>query len=85
MMHRFHFSKDCLIVPGSGDNNCSLTALGLIDNGQLGVSLGTSNTVLCVFSLFISSSLVLLLPLVLVRRVTFLLLPSIPVRPFIQF
>ena len=51
MMHRFHFSKDCLIVPGSGDNNCSLTALGLIDNGQLGVSLGTSNTVLCVFSL----------------------------------
>lgn len=38
-----------------------------------------------VFSLFISSSLVLLLLLVLVRRVTFLLLPSIPVRPFIQF
>jgi xylulokinase len=33
------------VVAWSGDNPCSLIGLGLIDEGQLGISLGTSDTV----------------------------------------
>jgi xylulokinase len=33
------------VIAWSGDNPCSLIGLGLIDEGQLGISLGTSDTV----------------------------------------
>src|SRR5262249_32902213 len=33
------------VIAWSGDNPCSLIGLGLIDAGQLGISLGTSDTV----------------------------------------
>ena len=41
---RFGFGA-AKVVTWSGDNPCALIGLGLIDEGQLGVSLGTSDTV----------------------------------------
>lgn len=41
---RFGF-RDAKVVPWSGDNPCALIGLGLIEAGELGVSLGTSDTV----------------------------------------
>lgn len=41
---RFGFGA-AKVVAWSGDNPCALIGLGLIDEGQLGVSLGTSDTV----------------------------------------
>ncbi|MFA6109084.1 MAG: FGGY-family carbohydrate kinase [Candidatus Latescibacterota bacterium] len=41
---RYGFSPDCLVVPFSGDNPCSLIGLGLIEPGQVALSLGTSDT-----------------------------------------
>lgn len=41
---RYGFSPACLVVPFSGDNPCSLIGLGLIEPGQVALSLGTSDT-----------------------------------------
>ena len=40
---RFGFSRDCRIMPGTGDNPASLVGLGLISSGRIAVSLGTSD------------------------------------------
>jgi sugar (pentulose or hexulose) kinase len=42
---RFGFSAACVVVAGSGDNPCAMAGLGLSSAGDLGVSLGTSDTV----------------------------------------
>jgi xylulokinase len=41
---RYGFSPDCLVLPFSGDNPCSLIGLGLVEPGQVALSLGTSDT-----------------------------------------
>ncbi|MEE3257669.1 MAG: FGGY family carbohydrate kinase [Candidatus Latescibacterota bacterium] len=41
---RYGFAKDCLVLPFSGDNPCSLIGLGLVTPGQVALSLGTSDT-----------------------------------------
>jgi xylulokinase len=41
---RYGFSPSCLVVPFSGDNPCSLIGLGLVEPGQVALSLGTSDT-----------------------------------------
>jgi xylulokinase len=43
-VRRFGFSPDTRVRVGSGDNPCSVAGLGLIEEGQLAVSLGTSDT-----------------------------------------
>ena len=43
-VHRYGFSSDCLILPFSGDNPCSMIGLGLVQPGQVALSLGTSDT-----------------------------------------
>ncbi|MEW6750379.1 MAG: FGGY family carbohydrate kinase [Candidatus Latescibacterota bacterium] len=40
----YGFSPDCLVVPFSGDNPCSLIGLGLVRLGRVALSLGTSDT-----------------------------------------
>ena len=41
---RYGFAEDCLVLPFSGDNPCSLIGLGLIAPGRVALSLGTSDT-----------------------------------------
>ena len=41
---RYGFSADCAVVAASGDNPCSLAGLGLSAPGDVGLSLGTSDT-----------------------------------------
>lgn len=41
---RYGFATDCLVLPFSGDNPCSLIGLGLVTPGQVALSLGTSDT-----------------------------------------
>ena len=41
---RYGFATDCQVLPFSGDNPCSLIGLGLINPGQVALSLGTSDT-----------------------------------------
>ena len=41
---RYGFADDCLALPFSGDNPCSLIGLGLVAPGQVALSLGTSDT-----------------------------------------
>jgi xylulokinase len=41
---RCGFSPSCQVLPFSGDNPCSLIGLGLVQPGQVAVSLGTSDT-----------------------------------------
>lgn len=45
---KFGFSSDCVIVPFSGDNPCTLAGIGLAKPGDVGVSLGTSSTLMAV-------------------------------------
>jgi xylulokinase len=42
--HKYGFGP-ARVIAWSGDNPCSLIGLGLIETGQLGISLGTSDTV----------------------------------------
>lgn len=45
---RFGFAADCLVIPASGDNNCSVVGMGLgcdAASTTLMVSLGTSDTI----------------------------------------
>lgn len=42
---KYGFSSNCSIVCGSGDNPCSLVGLRMNRPGDIGISLGTSNTV----------------------------------------
>lgn len=42
---KYGFSSNCYIVCGSGDNPCSLVGLRMNRPGDIGISLGTSNTV----------------------------------------
>ena len=41
---KYGFTNDCLVLPFSGDNPCSLIGLGLVNPGQAALSLGTSDT-----------------------------------------
>lgn len=43
-VERYGFSAECLVLPFSGDNPCSLIGLGLVAPGQVALSLGTSDT-----------------------------------------
>lgn len=43
--HKYGFSKECQIVAFSGDNICALAAMGLHAAGDVGMSLGSSDTV----------------------------------------
>lgn len=45
---RWGFSPECEVVASSGDNPCSLVGLGLSVAGEVGVSLGTSDTLFAV-------------------------------------
>uniref|UniRef100_K3WGU8 Xylulose kinase n=1 Tax=Globisporangium ultimum (strain ATCC 200006 / CBS 805.95 / DAOM BR144) TaxID=431595 RepID=K3WGU8_GLOUD len=45
---KFGFSPECVVVPFSGDNPCSLAGIGLSKSGDVGVSLGTSSTLMAV-------------------------------------
>ncbi|CAI6009619.1 unnamed protein product, partial [Closterium sp. NIES-65] len=45
---RFGFSPSCQVVAWSGDNPCSLAGLALGGSGDVGISLGTSDTVFAV-------------------------------------
>ena len=48
-------SDQCVVVCGSGDNPCSLIGLRLCKEGDLAVSMGTSNTNFGLSSSFIPS------------------------------
>ncbi len=41
---RYGFAPNCQVFPFSGDNPCSLIGLGLVEPGQVALSLGTSDT-----------------------------------------
>lgn len=43
-VERYGFEPDCAVLPFSGDNPCSLIGLGLVETGQVALSLGTSDT-----------------------------------------
>jgi len=43
-VEQYGFSPDCAVLPFSGDNPCSLIGLGLVEPGQVALSLGTSDT-----------------------------------------
>ena len=43
-VERYGFSEDCLVMPFSGDNPCSMIGLGLVEPGRVALSLGTSDT-----------------------------------------
>lgn len=45
---RYGFSTDCSVIAWSGDNPCSLAGLGLQAEGDVAVSLGTSDTLFAV-------------------------------------
>ncbi len=47
---RFGLNAGCQILPGSGDNPCSLVGLGLVGPGRIGISLGTSDTLFAFLS-----------------------------------
>lgn len=47
---RYGFRADCIIIPFSGDNPCSLAGLGLQEDGDVAVSMGTSDTMFGVLS-----------------------------------
>lgn len=42
---KYGFCSNCYIVCGSGDTPCSLVGLRMNRPGDIGISLGTSNTV----------------------------------------
>lgn len=48
---RHGFSPDCMVVPFSGDNPCSLIGLGLVRPGRVALSLGTSDTLFACMAL----------------------------------
>ena len=43
-VERYGFAPDCRVLPFSGDNPCSLIGMGLVEPGQVALSLGTSDT-----------------------------------------
>ena len=43
-VERYGFSRQCLVLPFSGDNPCSQIGLGLVKPGKVALSLGTSDT-----------------------------------------
>jgi xylulokinase len=45
---RFGFAASCMVITGSGDNPCAFTGMGLATPGDIGISLGTSDTVFAV-------------------------------------
>ena len=49
-VQRYGFSADCRVVACSGDNPCTLAGLELTESGDVGVSLGTSDTLFAVVS-----------------------------------
>lgn len=46
--NKFGFAPDCVVVPFSGDNPCTLAGIGLAEPGDVGISLGTSSTLMAV-------------------------------------
>ncbi len=49
-VERYGFSKDCRVLPFSGDNPCSLIGMGLVEPGKVALSLGTSDTLFACMS-----------------------------------
>ena len=49
-VQRYGFSPHCRVVACSGDNPCTLAGLELTESGDVGVSLGTSDTLFAVVS-----------------------------------
>jgi xylulokinase len=49
---RYNFSSDTKLSVWSGDNPCSVAGLGLNAPGDIGISLGTSDTV-CLWCVFV--------------------------------
>lgn len=47
-IHKYGFSPDCNVVVWSGDNPCAVVGNGLVAEGDLTISLGTSDTALAV-------------------------------------
>ena len=47
---KYGFREDCLVLPFSGDNPSSLIGLGLVEPGNIGLSLGTSDTLFACMS-----------------------------------
>jgi xylulokinase len=45
MVDRYGFSPDCEVIAWSGDNPCSVAGLGLQLPGDIGLSMGTSDTI----------------------------------------
>lgn len=43
---KYGFHSNCIVVPVSGDNPCSLAGMGLSEAGDVGISLGTSTTLM---------------------------------------
>ena len=41
---RYGFADGCIVAPFSGDNPCSLIGMGMVEPGQVALSLGTSDT-----------------------------------------
>jgi xylulokinase len=44
----YGFAADCVVIPFSGDNPCTLAGIGLSQAGDVGISLGTSSTLMAV-------------------------------------
>eukprot|EP00486_Rosalina_sp_Unknown_P003487 CAMPEP_0201568204 /NCGR_PEP_ID=MMETSP0190_2-20130828/9148_1 /ASSEMBLY_ACC=CAM_ASM_000263 /TAXON_ID=37353 /ORGANISM="Rosalina sp." /LENGTH=583 /DNA_ID=CAMNT_0047989067 /DNA_START=21 /DNA_END=1772 /DNA_ORIENTATION=+ len=47
-VERYGFNKDCQVVAFSGDNPCSLAGLMVVEEGDICVSLGTSDTLFAI-------------------------------------
>lgn len=45
---KYGFAPDCKVIPFSGDNPCTLAGIGLSQAGDVGISLGTSSTLMAV-------------------------------------
>ena len=44
-VQRYGFSAECRVLSGTGDNPSALIGLGLVEQGRMGISLGTSDVV----------------------------------------
>jgi len=54
MFSRYGFSPDCEVIAWSGDNPCSVAGLGLQLPGDIGLSMGTSDTIFGITSASLS-------------------------------
>ncbi len=49
-VEKYGFAADCVVMPFSGDNPCSLVGMGAVDPGTAVISLGTSDTLFAAMS-----------------------------------